>query len=117
MRVGIDRAAQAEAVDVVLELDGRAIEHAWGGSVAITLDRMPHVGHADGVLYATGCNGSGVALNTWMGMRLGRMIQGDDPPPFAELPHPAIPARKLRSLYLPLASLWLRWQDRGFPPR
>jgi glycine/D-amino acid oxidase-like deaminating enzyme len=99
------------------QLEGTRIEHAWGGSVAVTIDRMPHVGHADGILYATGCNGSGVALNTWLGMRLGRMLAGDDPPPFAELPHRPIPARRLRSLYLPIVGMWFRWQDRGFGGR
>ena len=68
----------------------------------------------DGVLYATGCNGSGVALNPWLGTRLARMLLGDDPPSFAELRHRPIPLRPLEPLYLPLVGLWFRWQDRGF---
>jgi glycine/D-amino acid oxidase-like deaminating enzyme len=96
------------------QLAGVAIDHAWGGSVAVTLDRLPHVGEVDGVVYATGCNGSGVALNPWLGMRLAQMILGDEPPAFAELRHRSIPLRPLERLYLPLVGLWFRWHDRGF---
>ena len=84
----------------------------WGGNVAITFDRLPHVGSIDGVWYATGCNGSGVATNTWMGARLARAICGDAPlPAFSELRHPHIPAWRLRNLYLPLVGRWYHHQD------
>jgi glycine/D-amino acid oxidase-like deaminating enzyme len=99
------------------QLADTAITHAWGGNVAVTLDRLPHVGRNDGVLYATGCNGSGVALLTWLGTRLGAMVCSEAPPPFAELKHRAIPLLKGRDLYLPFVGLWFRWQDRGYPQR
>jgi glycine/D-amino acid oxidase-like deaminating enzyme len=94
------------------QLEGVPIEFAWGGNVAITFDRLPHVGQFDGAWYATGCNGSGVATNTWMGGRLAQALCGDAAlPAFSELPHPAIPAWQLRSLYLPLVGRWYRHQD------
>ncbi len=100
------------------QLAGVRVHRAWGGNVAITLDRLPHAGRvAGGAWYVTGCNGSGVALNTWMGMTLGRHLVGEGPPPsFAELPHRAIPLHGLRRAYLPAVGLWFRWQDRGFRP-
>jgi glycine/D-amino acid oxidase-like deaminating enzyme len=73
---------------------------------------MPQVGVVDGLLYATGCNGSGVALNTWLGTRLAAMAEGADPPPFAELGHRAIPLWGLRRAYLPAVGSWFRWRDR-----
>lgn len=94
------------------QLAGVAVTNAWGGNVAITFDRMPQVGVLDGIHYATGCNGSGVALNTWMGTRVGAMAAGDPAPAFAELPKPSIPLRGLRGAYLPLVGQWYRWQDR-----
>ena len=33
----------------------------------VTLDRLPHCGRIDGIAYATGCNGTGVALAAWFG--------------------------------------------------
>ncbi len=90
-----------------------AVTHRWGGNVAITLDRMPHVGRLRGAWYATGCNGAGVALNTWLGHRLGLVVLGQAPPPsFAELKHRPIPASPLRRAYLPLVGQWFRYQDR-----
>lgn len=91
-----------------------AVTHRWGGSVAITLDRMPHVGRVRGAWYATGCNGSGVALNTWLGHRLAQVVLGAaGPPSFAELRHRPIPLHRLRRAYLPLVGQWFRYQDRA----
>ena len=90
-----------------------AITHRWGGHVAVTLDRMPHVGRIRRAWYATGCNGSGVALNTWLGHRLARTVLGEAPPPaFAELRHRPVPLHRFRRAYLPLVGEWFRFQDR-----
>jgi glycine/D-amino acid oxidase-like deaminating enzyme len=71
------------------------------------------VGQLGGAWYATGCNGSGVALNTWMGHRVAQAIGGEAPPPaFAELAHRPIPLASWRSAYLPVVSRWFAWQDR-----
>lgn len=86
------------------------VERAWGGDVAITRDRLPHCGRIDGAWYAAGCNGSGVALNTWLGQRMAAAIDGEDLPPFAELPPPRVPP--LRRAWLPMVSTALRAQDR-----
>lgn len=95
------------------QLAGIAVEYAWTGYVAMTLDRMPHVGTVDGAWYATGCNGTGVSLNSWLGYRLGQVVTGQAPPPaFAELKHPAIPLKSLSSSYLPLVGKWFAVQDR-----
>ncbi|HEX6424740.1 MAG TPA: FAD-binding oxidoreductase [Acidimicrobiales bacterium] len=96
------------------QLAGVTVSRAWGGSVAITLDRLPHVGRVGGAWYVAGCNGSGVALNTWLGARIGRHLVGEAPvPAFAELRHRPIPLHRLRRAWLPAVGLWFRWQDRG----
>ncbi|MFC4276601.1 NAD(P)/FAD-dependent oxidoreductase [Achromobacter aloeverae] len=63
------------------QLAGARITHSWGGKVAMTLDAMPHIGGADGLHYALGCNGSGVAMMSYLGHSLGRKIaaQSRDP--------------------------------------
>jgi glycine/D-amino acid oxidase-like deaminating enzyme len=99
-------------LEVHPQLDGIAVEHAWGGDVALTLDRLPHCGRLDGLWYATGCNGSGVALNTLLGHRMAAAICGEPLPPFAELTHRTIPLHALRRAWLPAVSAWFRFQDR-----
>lgn len=100
-------------VTVHPQLAGIPIEYAWGGSIAATLDRMPHVGRIDGAWYATGCNGNGVATNTWLGHRLGLTVAGAAAPPaFAQLQHRRFPLKTLSPAYLPLVSRWLERQDR-----
>ena len=95
------------------QLRDARVEFAWGGSVAITRDRLPHCGRIDGVAYATGCNGTGVALATWFGWQAARWLTGAaPPPPFAQLPFPRIPLHSLRDVYLPVAGGGLRVLDR-----
>lgn len=51
------------------------VSHSWGGSVAVTLDYLPHIGRThDGVHYALGCNGSGVVMMTYLGYKLARLL-------------------------------------------
>lgn len=78
---------------------------------------MPHFGRiprgpAKGALFATGCNGSGVALNSWLGTRAADVVGGGSPPAFAEIPFPAVPAHALRAAYLPIVCQWFASQDR-----
>ena len=52
------------------------ITHAWTGQVALTLDEQPHLGEREGLHFALGCNGSGVAMMTYLGTQLARKIAG-----------------------------------------
>jgi len=102
-----------ELVRVHPQVRGTSVEHAWGGSVAITRDRLPHCGRIEGVAYATGCNGTGIALSVWFGFGAAAWLTGAAPPPvFAQLAFRRIPLHTLRDLYLPLAGEGLRVLDR-----
>jgi len=56
------------------QLRGAKITHAWTGNVAFTLDALPHMGQRDGLHYCLGCNGSGVAMMTYLGWQTARKI-------------------------------------------
>ena len=58
------------------QLQGTKITHAWTGNVAFTFDEVPHMGKMDGLHYALGCNGSGVAMMTYLGTQTARKIAG-----------------------------------------
>jgi glycine/D-amino acid oxidase-like deaminating enzyme len=100
---------------------GLRIEHAWGGKVGFTFDRLPHLGEHEGSHYALGYCGSGLALGTTFGLtmadRLGRRSDlAAEPSPFELIPFPAAPvlpaAYRGRPWFLPIAGEWFRLQDR-----
>jgi glycine/D-amino acid oxidase-like deaminating enzyme len=104
-------------VEVHPQLAGTRIAYAWGGKVAFTFDRMPHVGRiggAGGPWYATGCCGSGVAILPWLGERVVRwVVGGEAAPAVAELSFPVVPAPyEGRAWFLPLAGELWKTQDR-----
>lgn len=102
-------------MEVHPQLADYRVEYAWGGHVGFTYDRMPHVGRtSDGVAYALGCCGTGVALMTDLGTRVGAWLAGDgEPPALSRLRFPLVPAPyEGRPWFLPLAGEWFRLQDR-----
>lgn len=59
------------------ELSDTAIEYGWGGTLAITLNRMPAIGRVSkGVYYAHGYSGHGVPTATFAGKILAEAIAG-----------------------------------------
>lgn len=100
-------------VQVHPQLGETAIEFAWGGEVALTVDRLPHVGSFGRVAYATGCNGSGVSLMPWLGTQMADAMIGEGPPPpFIELRHRPVPLSRWRQLWSPMVGSWFAMQDR-----
>ena len=59
------------------DLGSVRVEYAWGGRVAFTRDQMPHAGRLDGLHYAGGYCGHGVAMATYLGAIVGRRIAGE----------------------------------------
>ena len=113
----IDRTARIlwkGLMEVHPQLAGYRIDYAWGGNVGFTFDRMPHVGRTkDGVAYALGCCGTGVALMTHLGTRAGQWLAGGEAPALSKLTFPLVPAPyEGRPWFLPFAGEWFRLQDR-----
>jgi glycine/D-amino acid oxidase-like deaminating enzyme len=100
-------------VQVFPELAGIPIDFAWSGNVCVTRDLLPRAGRLEGLHYALGYAGHGVALATFLGHLVARRILGQTEveDPFWGLPLPAIPLYDGRPWFLPLAGLWFRLQD------
>lgn len=96
------------------ELAKTRITHSWTGNVAFTFDFLPHLGAQDGIHYAAGCQGSGVAMASFLGHRAGLRIAGAENDPFAlaDLPFPTAPSYRGRPWFLPLVGGWYRLRDR-----
>ncbi|MFU0507035.1 NAD(P)/FAD-dependent oxidoreductase [Pseudaminobacter sp. NGMCC 1.201702] len=52
------------------------ITNSWTGNVAFTFNKVPHVGTHDGIHFALGCCGQGVALMSHFGDQIGHRILG-----------------------------------------
>ena len=63
-------------VDRFPQLNGVKITHSWTGNVAFTLDELPHMGKFENLHYALGCNGSGIAMMSYLGHQTARKILG-----------------------------------------
>jgi glycine/D-amino acid oxidase-like deaminating enzyme len=95
------------------QLRGTKITHAWTGNVAFTLDALPHMGRQDGMHYLLGCNGSGVAMMTYLGWQTARKIAGVANQPSA-FDTEEFPTHKLYSgnpWFLPAIGGWYRLRD------
>jgi glycine/D-amino acid oxidase-like deaminating enzyme len=101
------------------QLKGTKISHAWTGNVAFTLDETPHMGRFENLHYALGCNGSGIAMMSYLGQQTARKIAGKtnrvnafDQPEF-----PDHPLYNGSTWFLPWIGRYFRardWIDRRF---
>jgi glycine/D-amino acid oxidase-like deaminating enzyme len=95
------------------QLRGVRVTHAWTGNVAFTLHAVPHMGLDDGMHYALGCNGSGVAMMTYLGTQTARKIARVANAPCA-FDTPDFPDHKLYTgnpWFLPVVGGWYRMRD------
>ncbi|RKF16951.1 FAD-binding oxidoreductase [Roseovarius spongiae] len=94
------------------QLRDTRITHSWNGNVAFTFDFIPHFGEHEGVHYALGCQGSGVAMQTWMGTQAARaMLRGNSESAFAGLKFPCMTGYGGNPWFLPLILQWYRLRD------
>ncbi|MBB4103366.1 NAD(P)/FAD-dependent oxidoreductase [Allorhizobium borbori] len=95
------------------QLDGVKITHSWIGSVAMTVDKIAHLGERDGGDFAVGCNGNGVALMTYLGYQTARKILGQQntPSAFERKKFTAVPFYSGKPWFLPVFTGWYRLRD------
>jgi len=101
-------------ISVYPQLRDAKFEFVWGGTLDFTLDVMPHAGKIDGMYFAAGFAGHGVAAATWFGMKLAGLICGDpNDIPFDGIPFRGAPLglRGGNTWALPLAGAWYRILD------
>jgi gamma-glutamylputrescine oxidase len=109
------QAMRRTMLSVYPHLSDVSFEYVWGGNVAITVERTPHIGRLDGnVYFAHGFSGMGVALTGIAGKVVAEAIAGTAErfDVFTRLPHTTFHGgRLLRTPMLALAMLWYRLRD------
>jgi glycine/D-amino acid oxidase-like deaminating enzyme len=101
-------------IDVYPQLRDAKIEYVWGGTLDFAFDIMPHAGQMDGMYYAVGYAGHGVAMATYQGQKMAELIAGDKPEnPFVGIPFPGAPLGLYngRPWFLPFAGAWYKFLD------
>ncbi len=96
------------------QLTDARIEHVWGGTLDFAFDIMPHAGQIDGMYYAVGYAGHGVAMATYQGQKVAEMMAGDQVEnPFVGIPFPGAPFGLYngKPWFLPLAGAWYKFLD------
>ena len=101
-------------VDVYPQLRDAKLEYVWGGTLDFAFDIMPHAGQIDGMYYALGYAGHGVAMATYQGQKMADLIAGEKPEnPFVGIPFPGAPFGLYngKPWFLPFAGMWYKFLD------
>ena len=92
------------------------VDYAWGGTLAITMRRLPYVARlAPNILTASGYSGHGVGTATHAGQLMARAVQGQAEgfDTMSRVPTQIFPGGSaLRSPLLVLAMTWYAMRDR-----
>ena len=111
----VDRTARLlhrRMLEVHPQLAGYRIEYSWGGKVALTMDRMPHIGRSGGVMYAMGYCGTGLVMSNWLGTKAAEWMGGGEAPALAKLGFPLVLAPyEGRPWFLPAVGEFFRARD------
>jgi len=104
-----------DMLSVYPQLKDVHLDYAWTGKLGFTWNRCPHIGRHNGIYYALGYCGHGVALATYLGEKLAEMVQHKGAKTvFAELPLRAIPFYTVNQWFLPFLSFYFSMLDRFF---
>jgi glycine/D-amino acid oxidase-like deaminating enzyme len=101
-------------LDVYPQLRDAKIDYVWGGTLDFAFDIMPHAGQLDGMYYAVGYAGHGVAMATYQGQKIAELMAGNKPEnPFVGIPFPGAPLGLYngRPWFLPFAGAWYKILD------
>lgn len=97
------------------QLKDAQVEYAWGGTLDFAFDTMPHVGETEGIWYALGYAGHGVAMATHLGSTTAAamLAGGIKDHPLHQIPFPGAPLGLYNGWpwFLPFVGIWYRILD------
>jgi len=104
-----------EMIQVYPQLKDAKVEYVWGGTLDFAFDQMTHVGEEDGIFYALGYAGHGVAMATYLGATVAdAMMKGNiKEHPFARFSFPSAPLGLYNGnpWFLPFAGMYYKILD------
>lgn len=104
---------RASMIEIYPELKDVQIDNVWSGLVAYTFDHAPHIGQREGLFYAMGYCGSGVARASYFGNKLGHKIlgSGKGQTAFDDLEFDSKPFYTGNPWFMPAVLNWHRFAD------
>lgn len=109
------RQLKSSMVEIFPDLKDTPLSHVWSGLVAYSFDHAPHIGQRNGLYYAMGYCGSGVARASYFGQKLGhKMLDEHDKgrTAFDDLPFDTRPFYTGNPWFMPIVLNWHRLADR-----
>jgi glycine/D-amino acid oxidase-like deaminating enzyme len=104
-----------EMIQVYPQLKDVKVEYVWGGTLDFAFDQMTHVGEEDGIYYALGYAGHGVAMATYLGATVAEaIVKGNiKEHPFARFEFPSAPLGLYNGnpWFLPFAGMYYKILD------
>ena len=102
-----------ELVAIFPSLSSTKVSHVWTGNVAMTRSDLPGIGRRDGIWYALGCNGSGVALMPYLGHKVALKLLGkpEGATAFDDIPFTAVPLYSGNPWFRPMMTWAFRVRD------
>ena len=103
-----------EMLQVYPQLKNSRVDYVWGGTLDFAFDVMPHAGQIDGMYFALGYAGHGVAMATYLGRKIAEAIlTGEDRNPYQGIPFPGAPLGFYNGnpRFLPLAGAYYKVLD------
>jgi glycine/D-amino acid oxidase-like deaminating enzyme len=111
-------------IGVYPQLRDARIDFVWGGTLDFAFDIMPHAGQLDGMYYAVGYAGHGVAMATYQGQKIAELMAANNMAPdrrdeakpenpFVGIPFPGAPLGLYngKPWFLPFAGAWYKVLD------
>ncbi|MGH6634032.1 MAG: NAD(P)/FAD-dependent oxidoreductase, partial [Sphingopyxis sp.] len=95
--------------EVFPQIADAKIDYGWGGAVAVTMNRLPHIGRRGNIFYAHGFSGHGALVTTLAGELIAEAmaVTAERFDVLANLPNRPFPGGKW--IRRPLATLGLLW--------
>ena len=101
-----------DLLQVYPQMRDTKVEYAWGGTLDFTFDVMPHAGQMDGIYYAVGYAGHGVAMATYLGQQVANEICGQPSEnPYRDISFPGAPFYNGKPWFLPIAGAYYKVLD------
>lgn len=103
-----------DLLQVLPQVSDVGVTHAWSGRIGYTFDEFPHLGCTpEGIHYAMGYCGTGVARSTWFGHKIALqiMMKKEGFSEFTGLRFPSHTFQALASAAVPFFERWYRARD------